>query len=70
MPNLDRTGPRGEGLMTGRRLGKCGEKSKEKDLSREERDERLGLGRGGRPRGLGLGRRGGRGLGRNRRNRW
>lgn len=38
MPDLDKTGPQGKGSKTGRGLGICD-------------DEKLGLGRGGRPRG-------------------
>ncbi|MFH1195826.1 MAG: DUF5320 domain-containing protein [bacterium] len=58
MPNLDRTGPQGQGAMTGRRRGRCAntqtlqtEKSDAQTV--ETKEEILGLGRGGRPRGGG-----------------
>lgn len=63
MPNLDRTGPRGQGPMTGWRMGLCG-KSKDKD-DKDDKDDKedkdknddvvYGLGRGGRPYGGGRG---------------
>jgi hypothetical protein len=40
MPKLDGTGPEGEGLGTGRKLGKCS------NASDEEKLKRLGKGRG------------------------
>ena len=48
MPNMDKTGPRGEGSMTGRGLGKCNDKSK-KDLPNRSYGNNMlekGLGRG------------------------
>ncbi len=59
MPGFDRTGPRGMGPLTGRRLGRC--VAPAPDVQSEEQTERqvvYGLGRGGIPRG------GGRGFGR------
>ncbi|MHC1705136.1 MAG: DUF5320 domain-containing protein [Tenuifilaceae bacterium] len=68
MPNLNQTGPMGQGPMTGRRMGKCtnfDEKLKQNDPSSEEkptnenipqtpnRGRGFGLGRGGRGRRLG-----------------
>jgi len=68
MPNLNQTGPMGQGPMTGRRMGRCtnfGEKPKQNDASPDEnktnenpslfqnRGRGFGLGRGGRGRGLG-----------------
>nr|NQU94429.1 DUF5320 domain-containing protein [Bacteroidota bacterium] len=68
MPGFDRTGPRGQGAMTGRGLGRCEDPSPKK-LSKDEDAESMGFGRGprggfgfrwGRDRGFG----GGRGFGR------
>ncbi len=68
MPGYDRTGPEGQGPMTGRKMGRCtnyGAGRKKKDSSPEEtRDENptegqsnqgfeRGRGKGGRGRGLG-----------------
>mgnify|MGYP003865527871 CR=1 FL=1 len=66
MPNLDKSGPMGEGPMTGRKQGRCNPKNKgltkEEILQQEENQQNppargLGL-------GLGLRRRGRRGPGR------
>ncbi|MBN1633352.1 MAG: DUF5320 domain-containing protein [Ignavibacteria bacterium] len=55
MPNLDRTGPRGQGPMTGWKTGLC----RDKDAGKEDKDTNenvvYGLGRGGRPYGGGRG---------------
>ncbi|HKK96399.1 MAG TPA: DUF5320 domain-containing protein [Anaerovoracaceae bacterium] len=65
MPRFDKTGPRGEGPMTGRGLGQCNpdaDKIKEEDLAY---GRGLGLGLGRRPRrSIGRGLRGGFGRGR------
>lgn len=65
MPGKDRTGPEGEGPMTGRGLGRCSgsEKTVDEDTNVPERGLGRGLGRGlfrgGRGRGpRGYGRRG------------
>jgi hypothetical protein len=69
MPNLDGTGPQGQGPLTGRRRGRCRETEKSETLKKspENNDVLYGLGRGGRLRsggnGQGRGRR--RGFGRN-----
>lgn len=70
MPNLDGTGPQGQGPLTGRRRGRCKDSEKSEALKKteESREAIYGLGRGGRPRGdgsfgKGQGRR--RGYGRN-----
>jgi len=55
MPNLDGTGPEGRGRLTGRRMGKCGDKDSSKKETTEEQDVIWGRGRGGRPRGGGFG---------------
>jgi hypothetical protein len=62
MPNLDGTGPLGQGKMTGRRRGRCrdkqtaqAEKSENKPV--ENNESVYGFGRGGRSRGGGRGRR-------------
>jgi hypothetical protein len=69
MPNLNETGPQGEGPLTGRRRGRCRdtEKSETHTNPSEIKDVIYGLGRGGRPRGGGLGKGQGRrkGFGRN-----
>ncbi len=49
MPGYDRTGPRGEGPMTGGGFGKCAS-------GKTDSDRLLGQGRGGAPRGGGRGR--------------
>lgn len=56
MPGRDHKGPDGEGPMTGRKLGDCGNGAKQPQTSRPgfwERGFRRGVGGG---RGLGLGR--------------
>lgn len=58
MPNMNGTGPRGEGPKTGRGLGKCGGNTASNATSA---NNGRGLGRGNRPcqglgRGLGMGR--------------
>ena len=60
MPNLDGTGPRGQGAMTGRRMGRCRDlqttqTEKTAGQSVEAKEVIYGLGRGGRPRGGGFG---------------
>ncbi|MFN8257049.1 MAG: DUF5320 domain-containing protein [Bacteroidales bacterium] len=81
MPGFDKTGPMGNGPMTGRRMGKCtnfGAKQKAKMLSEEQNqntsseeitnEQVSGFGHG---RGFGFGRgRGGFGCGMGRRNRF
>jgi hypothetical protein len=74
MPNFDRTGPMGEGAMTGRRMGRCNPENKglsrENLLDKEENQDMpvrgMGMGNGFRGgRAMQRGRRGlGRGLGR------
>jgi hypothetical protein len=57
MPNLNRTGPMGQGPMTGRRLGRCNSKKTEApDKSNKEDEMAYGAGRGGRPWGGAQGR--------------
>ncbi len=70
MPGLNRRGPRGEGSMTGRRLGHCNPdnrgKSDEEILRNRDNsvDPGQGMGRGlGQGRGAGKGQGFGRGLG-------
>jgi len=58
MPGFDRTGPEGQGPMTGRGLGRCNPDNE----FNEEDDIRFGRG-WGRGRGLGRGRGFGRGFG-------
>mgnify|MGYP002867857178 CR=1 FL=1 len=54
MPNLDGTGPQGQGPLTGRRRGRCRDSEKsESKRNDENRDAIYGLGRGGKPRGGG-----------------
>jgi len=50
MPNRDGTGPKGEGCMTGRGLGKCNKDNKESENNLPRKDQGLG------PCGKGLGR--------------
>ena len=67
MPGFDKTGPQGQGAMTGRKMGKCTGKAgatNENDANNADQQGRgLGLGRGrgggrrGGGQGLGLGRR-------------
>lgn len=70
MPNLDGTGPLGQGSMTGRRRGRCREmqtEQTEKPVEQNSENNKLvyGYGRGGgRRRSGGMGNRSGRGLGR------
>ena len=75
MPNLDRTGPQGQGAMTGRKRGHCNntktaQTEKTTEQSAENKEVVYGLGRGGRPRGggggLGNGSGAGKGQGRGR----
>ncbi len=74
MPKYDKTGPEGEGPMTGRNQGYCGKENREKRLTMQERkniepseqeEVIYGRGRGGIPCGCGFGRGGRRGQGRN-----
>jgi hypothetical protein len=69
MPNLNGTGPQGEGPLTGRRRGRCRdtEKSETQKNPSENKDVIYGLGRGGKPHGGGTGKGQGRrkGFGRN-----
>lgn len=55
MPNLNGTGPLGQGAMTGRRRGRCkdAQSVKTPEQSNEDKEVIYGLGRGGRPRGVG-----------------
>jgi len=58
MPNFDRTGPQGQGLMTGRRRGRCKDtqttqNEKSTEQTAENKEIVYGLGRGGRTRGGG-----------------
>jgi len=57
MPNFDRTGPSGQGPMTGRRQGKCVDNNRTKSDTEKQssQDDQVlfGLGRGGRPWGGG-----------------
>jgi len=52
MPRLDKTGPEGEGPLTGRGLGKCSKKDFEEKVKRYVRRGKRGRGRG---RGRGFG---------------
>lgn len=45
MPNKDKTGPRGEGPMTGRGIGKCNDKVEKESLDRNYGNRR-GSGQG------------------------
>ncbi|MBU2492959.1 MAG: DUF5320 family protein [Bacteroidetes bacterium] len=65
MPNLNGTGPEGKGALTGRRRGRCRESQIEnsENQTADEKELKIGLGRGGRPRGRGLGNRFGGGFG-------
>lgn len=72
MPGFDRTGPQGQGEMTGRRRGRCRDTQptqieKSSEQTAQNKEVVHGLGRGGIPRGGGrMGNRfgGGRGRGR------
>ena len=74
MPNLNGTGPQGQGSMSGRGRGRCRnikttQVEKPESQNMETKNVIYGLGRGGRPRGAGeLGNRsgGGSGKGQNR----
>lgn len=58
MPNLDGTGPQGQGQMTGRRRGRCRNlQSQNIQTVKQTGDKKeiLGVGRGGRPRSGGQG---------------
>ncbi len=58
MPNLNGTGPQGQGPMTGGRRGRCRNLQSQNIQTAkqtEETKEVLGVGRGGRPRGGGQG---------------
>lgn len=66
MPNFDRTGPQGQGAMTGRKRGRCldNQTTQTTEQSADIKEAIYGLGRGGRPRGGGgLGNRFGGGFG-------
>jgi Family of unknown function (DUF5320) len=71
MPNLNGTGPHGQGSMTGRKKGCCNdtktaqtEKSTEQSI--ENKDVVYGVGGGGKARGIGGSKGQGRGRGRGR----
>lgn len=74
MPNFDRTGPQGQGSMTGRKRGRCKDTQttqteKSTEQTADNKEVVYGLGRGGRPRGgggLGMGSGKGQGRGRGR----
>lgn len=55
MPNLNGTGPRGQGPLSGRRVGCCRDCEKSKTINKTEEIQEViyGLGCGGRPRGGG-----------------
>jgi hypothetical protein len=58
MPNFDKTGPKGQGAMTGRKRGRCKDTQatqieKTSDQAAENKEVVYGLGRGGKPRGGG-----------------
>ena len=58
MPNLDGTGPQGQGSMTGGRRGCCRDLQSQNIQSTNQTDETkevIGVGRGGRPHGGGQG---------------
>ena len=70
MPGLNQTGPMGQGPMTGRRMGRCGNlganpnnqtaESKEntnENIPEDFQDRGFGFGRGRAGRGFGMGRR-------------
>jgi hypothetical protein len=73
MPNLNQTGPMGQGPMTGRRMGRCANNSvslkSNETLTSENPIENPTVPTRGRGFGLGLGR-GGRGRGMGRQNRF
>ena len=58
MPNMDGTGPQGQGPMSGGRRGRCRNmqlQNTQAAKQTEETKEVMGVGRSGRPRGGGLG---------------
>lgn len=60
MPNLDKTGPNGQGPLTGRRRGRCRDTESVQNVKTENQPDEIkeviyGVGRGGRPRGGGKG---------------
>lgn len=67
MPGYNRTGPRGQGPMTGRGAGYCASEAGQPPVSQEGQEVVYGMGRGGGGggRGRGSGRGMGRGAGRN-----
>ena len=72
MPGFDRTGPGGQGSMTGRKNGKCNPDNREKINQEDFENEPRGLGRRfarvlGKGLGMGLAMRQGRGRGAGRR---
>lgn len=54
MPNFDQTGPKGQGKMTGRGMGRCGDKNTQGQSAGRGQGRGNGLGRG-QGRGVGLG---------------
>ncbi len=55
MPGLDRTGPNGQGAMTGRRMGLCANNTNQNpDIPQAGFGRGLGRGGGGRGRGRGF----------------
>ena len=73
MPNFNQTGPMGQGPMTGRRMGRCANRSaslkSDETLTSENPIENQSIPPRGRGAGLGFGR-GGRGRGMGRQNRF
>jgi hypothetical protein len=58
MPNLNGTGPQGQGSMTGGKRGRCRNLQTQNTQAEKQTDETrevIGVGRGGRPRGGGQG---------------
>ena len=57
MPGFDKTGPMGQGPLTGRRRGRCRdtETTGNQNQPDENKDVVYGVGQGGRPRGGGKG---------------
>ncbi|HBH47889.1 MAG TPA: hypothetical protein DDX98_04580 [Bacteroidales bacterium] len=67
MPGFDRTGPKGQGSQTGRKLGKCNPPKEDSSEQLDANETRSGKGRRlgrGVGKGFGLSREAGRGLGR------
>jgi len=60
LPGFDRTGPRGMGPMTGRRMGRCVTQEADAQGAAQSEMPVFGLGRGGIPCGCGRGFGGGR----------